>query len=189
MPANNAPNSSPGSDEATGTTALPLARVKKIIAQDPDIVKCSTTATFSIAVATEIFIRYLTEQAHNVAKSERKPRRTIAYKDIATAVSRIDNLEFLSDTVPRTKTYRQFREEKAQEAAARAAEVSAGSVNSANGDVSSISIQTMMKNPQANGANGINGHGTMPGSPIAHRSAHQRNYSNPDPVRDIDMTG
>lgn len=75
--------------------------MKKIIAQDDDIVQCSTTATFSIAVATvrltalsgqplrsianhnqEIFIRYLTEQAHNVAKSERKPRKTIAYKDI-----------------------------------------------------------------------------------------------------------
>lgn len=108
---------------------------------------------------------------------------------VATAVSRIDNLEFLSDTVPKTKTYRQFREEKAQEAAARAAEVSAGLANSANGEPVSISIQTMMKNPQANGANGINGHGIMPGSPIAHRSAHQRNHSHPDPVRDIDMSG
>jgi hypothetical protein len=108
---------------------------------------------------------------------------------VATAVSRIDNLEFLSDTVPKTKTYRQFREEKAQEAAARAAEVSAGSIIPANGEPGSISIQTMMKNPPANGTNGINGHGIMPGSPIAHRSAHQRTHSHPDPVRDIDMTG
>jgi hypothetical protein len=29
----------------------------------------------------EIFIRYLTEQAHNVVKAERKPRRNIQYKD------------------------------------------------------------------------------------------------------------
>ncbi|KAK5046999.1 hypothetical protein LTR84_006941 [Exophiala bonariae] len=188
MPNNNAPISPPDGDEVSGTTALPLARVKKIIAQDDDIVQCSTTATFSIAVATEIFIRYLTEQAHNVAKSERKPRKTIAYKDIATAVSRIDNLEFLSDTVPKTKTYRQFREEKAQEDAARAAET-LGNTNTANGEPASISIQTMMKKPQANGSNGINGHGVMPGSPIAHRSAHQRTHSHPDPVRDIDMTG
>lgn len=30
----------------------------------------------------EEFIRYLAEQSHNVVKSERKPRRNIAYKDI-----------------------------------------------------------------------------------------------------------
>lgn len=30
----------------------------------------------------EEFLRYLTEQAHNVAKSDAKPRRNIAYKDI-----------------------------------------------------------------------------------------------------------
>lgn len=65
-------NTHPVSIEApTGTTALPrasspstkcsffplthfsaVARVKKIIAQDDDIAQCSTTAAFSIAIAT-----------------------------------------------------------------------------------------------------------------------------------------
>lgn len=34
---------------------------------------------------------------------------------IATAVSRIDNLEFLSDVIPKTTTYKQFKEKKAKE--------------------------------------------------------------------------
>ena len=77
-----------------------VARVKKIIAQDEDIAQCSNSAAFAISVATvrslaccvsrpseltmgqEEFIRYLAERAHDVAKSERKPRRNIAYKDI-----------------------------------------------------------------------------------------------------------
>ncbi|KAL2438386.1 hypothetical protein ABEF95_008266 [Exophiala dermatitidis] len=190
MPYNNAPIEP--SDEIKGTSALPLARVKKIIAMDDEIGQCSTTGAFAISVATEIFIRYLTEQAYNVVKSERKPRRNIAYKDVATAISRIDNLEFLSDTVPKTKTYRQYREEKAREAAAQAAS-SSGATNGVGGESGSISIQNMMKNQHENGVNGVNGsspaNGTQLDGSIAHRSAHQRTHSHPDPVRDIEMSG
>ena len=60
----------------------------------------------------EEFLRYLTEQAYNVAKSESKPRKNIQYKDIAAAVSKLDNLQFLSDTVPRTVTYKQVKEKE-----------------------------------------------------------------------------
>ncbi|EXJ63482.1 uncharacterized protein A1O5_11531 [Cladophialophora psammophila CBS 110553] len=193
MPYNNAPIEPP--EEITGSTPLPLARVKKIIAQDDDIAQCSNPAAFAISVATEIFIRYLTEQAHNVVKSERKPRRNIAYKDIATAVSRIDNLEFLSDTVPKTKTYRQFKEEKAREAAAKAASSAGSLVNgvSVNGENGSVSIQTMMKNGYQNGAvNGVGVNGTMHERSATARpssSGHSRNHSHPDPVRDIEMSG
>lgn len=35
----------------------------------------------------------------------------------ATAVSHIDNLEFLADVIPKTTTYKQFKEKKAREAA------------------------------------------------------------------------
>ncbi|KAI4114757.1 MAG: hypothetical protein LQ345_004516 [Seirophora villosa] len=64
----------------------------------------------------EMFIRYLAEQAMNVVKSERKPRRNIQYKDLAGAVSRIDNLEFLADVIPKTTTYREYKEKKARTA-------------------------------------------------------------------------
>ncbi|RAK96651.1 histone-fold domain-containing protein [Aspergillus ibericus CBS 121593] len=103
------------SQEITGQSALPISRIKKIIQLDDDIVQCSSNATFVIAMATELFIQYLTEQGHNVVKSERKPRKLIQYKDLATAVSRIDNLEFLSDVIPKTTTYKQFKEKRAKE--------------------------------------------------------------------------
>ena len=35
----------------------------------------------------------------------------------ATAVSRIDNLEFLSDVIPKTTTYKKFKEKRARESA------------------------------------------------------------------------
>ncbi|KAJ5160239.1 DNA polymerase epsilon subunit C [Penicillium canariense] len=104
-------------DEITGQSALPISRIKKIIQLDDDIVQCSNNATFVIAMATEMFIQYLAEQGHNVAKSERKPRKTVQYKDLASAVSHIDNLEFLADVIPKTTTYKQFKEKKAKEAA------------------------------------------------------------------------
>ena len=56
----------------------------------------------------------------------------------ATAVSRIDNLEFLADIVPKTKTYKQFKEEAAQREEAKKAAVSGpgpfGLPNGVNGD-------------------------------------------------------
>lgn len=59
-------------------------------------------------VGKEIFIRYLTEQAYNVVKSERKPRRNIAYKDMGElsspfahcrSVDRSKPLPFLESTI------------------------------------------------------------------------------------------
>ncbi|KAL8731637.1 MAG: hypothetical protein Q9166_003325 [cf. Caloplaca sp. 2 TL-2023] len=112
MPYNNA--AIPPSDEVTGSAALPLARVKRILALDEDIHQCSNSGAFVITVATEMFIRYLAEQAMNVVKSERKPRRNIQYKDLASAVARIDNLEFLADVIPKTTTFREYKEKKSK---------------------------------------------------------------------------
>lgn len=80
-----------------------------------------------------MFIRYLAEQALKVNKAEKKPRRNIQYKDLgmkrfspkrvfyllishieANAVARIDNLEFLSDVIPRTTTFKEYKERKAR---------------------------------------------------------------------------
>ena len=73
--------------------------MKRILQLDEDIIQCSNNAAFVITVATvalttiviskgnsnnvqEMFVRYLAEQAHNVVKSERKPRKNIQYKDL-----------------------------------------------------------------------------------------------------------
>ncbi|KAK3352946.1 hypothetical protein B0T25DRAFT_455987 [Lasiosphaeria hispida] len=120
----------PPRKEVTGQTQLPLTRVKKIIAVDPDVNICSNNAAFVITLATEMFIQHLASEAQNMAKMERKPRRNIQYKDLGKqkatyltfhhsppAVSHHDNLEFLEDIIPKTSTYKQV---KSQAAATRA---------------------------------------------------------------------
>jgi DNA polymerase epsilon subunit 4 len=107
----------PPRKEVTGQTQLPLTRVKKIIAVDPDIAVCSNNAAFVITLATEMFVQYLTGEAQNMTKLERKPRRNIQYKDMANAVTHQDNLEFLEDIIPKTTSY---KEVKGKAAAARA---------------------------------------------------------------------
>ncbi|KAL2019291.1 hypothetical protein VTK56DRAFT_9758 [Thermocarpiscus australiensis] len=107
----------PPRKEVTGQTQLPLTRVKKIIAVDPDITVCSNNAAFVITLATEMFIQYLTGEAQNMTKLERKPRRNIQYKDLANAVAHRDNLEFLEDVIPKTTPY---KEVKSKAAATRA---------------------------------------------------------------------
>ncbi|OCL01304.1 histone-fold-containing protein [Glonium stellatum] len=116
MPYNNTPIAPP--QEYVGSVSLPLARVKKIINADEDVGACSNNAAFVIALATEMFIQYFAEQTHTVVKTERKPRRNIQYRDVANAVARIDNLEFLSDVVPKTMPYKKYKEQKAAKAAA-----------------------------------------------------------------------
>ncbi|CAM1511206.1 Fc.00g087190.m01.CDS01 [Cosmosporella sp. VM-42] len=119
----------PPRKEPTGQTQLPLSRVKKIIAQDPDIAICSNNAAFVITLAAEMFVQHLTDEAHTQAKLERKPRRNIQYKDVgehprphptpflnqtlltppANAVSHQDNLEFLEDVVPKTVPFKKIK--------------------------------------------------------------------------------
>ncbi|KAL2051659.1 hypothetical protein ABVK25_008073 [Lepraria finkii] len=114
MPYNNA--AIPPPEEISGQASLPLARVKKILQIDEDTVKVSNNAAFVITIATEMFIRHLAEQAMNIAKLDKKPRRNIQYKDLANAVARIDNLQFLEDVIPRTTTYREYKTKKASKA-------------------------------------------------------------------------
>lgn len=64
-----------------------VARVQKIINADEEIGPCSRNAQFVIAVATELFLQYMVEQVHNVAKAERKPRRNIQYKDVGSYIT------------------------------------------------------------------------------------------------------
>ncbi|KAK9384267.1 histone-fold-containing protein [Lipomyces mesembrius] len=84
----------------TGQASLPLARVKRIIKLDEDVRACSNSAAFAVTVATEMFIQYMCEQGLHMSRSDR--RKTLHYKDLANAVHKLDELEFLSDVIPRT---------------------------------------------------------------------------------------
>jgi hypothetical protein len=124
-----------------------------MIAIDQDIHVCSNAAGFVITLATEMFVQYLAEQSHNVVKSERKPRRNIQYRDISSAVSHLDNLEFLVDVVPKTVPYKEVKEKKAP----------AGP--KLNGEKSVEAGQTTLdgKKPAINGTNGF-GHAEQSGT-------------------------
>ncbi|KTW27161.1 uncharacterized protein T551_03155 [Pneumocystis jirovecii RU7] len=96
--------------DITGTSILSVSKIKKIIQIDDDIVQCSRNSAFLIAIATEMFIQYITHQGLLMCLNENK--KTILYRHLATAVSRIDCLEFLSDTIPRTITFKDLPSKK-----------------------------------------------------------------------------
>ncbi|KAF8237119.1 histone-fold-containing protein, partial [Tricholoma matsutake] len=81
-----------------GKSLLPFARVQKIIKADKDIPMVAKDATFLISIATEEFIKRLSEASKSVA--EREKRSTVQHKDIATAVRRVDEFIFLEEIIP-----------------------------------------------------------------------------------------
>ncbi|CAE6424168.1 unnamed protein product [Rhizoctonia solani] len=95
---------------------LPLARIKKVMKNDPEVkqmvgacvflklfsatdVETSTTAPILFSKACEIFISEVTARAYLVA--EQHKRRTLAKADVARALSKSDQFDFLIDIVPR----------------------------------------------------------------------------------------
>lgn len=132
-----------------------------MIGVDQDIHICSNAASFVITLATEMFVQYLTEQGHNVVKSERKPRRNIQYKDLSTAIARQDNLEFLVDVVPKTVPYKEVKEKKSINGP--------GPSNSGiamNGESSAMGGQTTLDGKMSINGTGTNGFSGSNGGPV-----------------------
>ncbi|KAF8534563.1 hypothetical protein BDD12DRAFT_407593 [Trichophaea hybrida] len=90
-------------DEATGQSVLPQVRMVKIIKIDEDVYQCNKQARYLICVSTEMFIQFLVEQGVRFLGTEQTQRKTVHYKDLANAVTKLNNLEFLSDVIPATK--------------------------------------------------------------------------------------
>ncbi|XP_028173752.1 nuclear transcription factor Y subunit gamma-like [Ostrinia furnacalis] len=81
------------------TQALPLARIKKIMKLDEEVKMISGEAPMLFAKAAEIFIHELTLRAWS--HTEDNKRRTLQRNDIAMAISKSDQFDFLIDIVPR----------------------------------------------------------------------------------------
>ncbi|KAJ8710681.1 hypothetical protein PYW08_009196 [Mythimna loreyi] len=79
--------------------ALPLARIKKIMKLDEEVKMISAEAPVLFAKAAEIFVHELTLRAW--AHTEDNKRRTLQRNDIAMAISKCDQFDFLIDIVPR----------------------------------------------------------------------------------------
>ncbi|KAJ8962513.1 hypothetical protein NQ318_000903 [Aromia moschata] len=82
--------------KATGTS---LARIKKIMKLDEDVKMISAEAPLLFAKAAEIFIHELTLRAW--IHTEDNKRRTLQRNDIAMAITKYDQFDFLIDIVPR----------------------------------------------------------------------------------------
>lgn len=78
---------------------LPLARIKKIMKLDEEVKMISAEAPLLFAKACEIFICELTLRAW--IHTEENKRRTLQRSDIALAISKYDQFDFLIDIVPR----------------------------------------------------------------------------------------
>ncbi|EUC62109.1 histone-like transcription factor and archaeal histone protein [Rhizoctonia solani AG-3 Rhs1AP] len=74
---------------------LPLARIKKVMKNDPEV----KVSPILFSKACEIFISEITARAYLVA--EQHKRRTLAKADVARALSKSDQFDFLIDIVPR----------------------------------------------------------------------------------------
>merc|ERR1711970_1713980 len=78
---------------------LPLARIKKIMKLDDDVKMISAEAPVLFSKAAEIFIHELTMRAW--IHTEDNKRRTLQRNDIAMAITKYDQFDFLIDIVPR----------------------------------------------------------------------------------------
>merc|ERR1711887_310372 len=84
---------------------LPLARIKKIMKIDEDVRMISSEAPLLFAKAAQIFITELTLRAW--IHTEDSKRRTLQRNDIAMAITKFDQFDFLIDIVPREEIHKQ----------------------------------------------------------------------------------
>lgn len=80
---------------------LPLARIKKVMKSDPDVKMIAADAPIIFCKACEIFISEVTARAFIVADANK--RRTLNKADIAKALGKSDQFDFLIDFMPRAE--------------------------------------------------------------------------------------
>ncbi|KAJ7476820.1 histone-fold-containing protein [Mycena galericulata] len=82
---------------------LPLARIKKVMKMDADVKMIAADAPILFCKACEIFIAEITARAFIIADSNK--RRTLSRADIAKALTKSDQFDFLIDIVPREEPF------------------------------------------------------------------------------------
>lgn len=77
---------------------IPLATVKRIMKEDPDVVSVSNSAVQYMASSVQLFINYYTEKVLMTARSEGRQR--IGYADFASVAAEHRDLAFIGRLVP-----------------------------------------------------------------------------------------
>ncbi|GAA6025835.1 hypothetical protein JCM10207_004389 [Rhodosporidiobolus poonsookiae] len=89
----------PASTVAPGESAIPVARINRIIKADKDVRVCSKEAVFLIAKATELMLGKLTTQAYHNARMDRR-QKMVRYSDLAAAVHAHPAWFYLGEVIP-----------------------------------------------------------------------------------------
>ncbi|KAH9969616.1 hypothetical protein BC827DRAFT_1161396 [Russula dissimulans] len=92
------PSLSAGLVRESGKSLLPLSRVQKIMRADKELPTVAKEAAFVISLATEEFIKRLSEASHHIA--QRDKRVTVQQRDIASVTRRADEFLFLDEIIP-----------------------------------------------------------------------------------------
>ncbi|KAG1902090.1 uncharacterized protein F5891DRAFT_1127743 [Suillus fuscotomentosus] len=92
----------PQHEREPGKSILPFSRVQKIIKADKELPIVARDATFLISLATEEFIKRLSEACQKLA--EREKRTTVQQKDVASVVRRADEFMFLEEIIAFQRT-------------------------------------------------------------------------------------
>ncbi|EIN12889.1 histone-fold-containing protein [Punctularia strigosozonata HHB-11173 SS5] len=80
-----------------GKSLFPVARVQRILKADKELPMIARDAVFLISLATEEFVKRLSEEGQKAA--ERSQRTTVQQRDIATVVRRADEFVFLEEII------------------------------------------------------------------------------------------
>ncbi|XP_015587958.1 chromatin accessibility complex protein 1 [Cephus cinctus] len=110
---------------------LPISRVKTIMKSAPYVETIGQDGLFLVAKATELFIHYLSKEAHEHANKG----NALDYKDLAEVAETNETLDFLRPIMPRKITVRHFK----QMMAAKNSPNSSSSESSSDSDIDSQS--------------------------------------------------
>ncbi|KAL2734213.1 chromatin accessibility complex protein 1 [Vespula squamosa] len=114
---------------------LPISRVKTIMKSSPYVDTVGQDGLYLVTKATELFIHYLTEEAH----MQNNKGNNLDYKHLAEVVQTNDTLEFLREIMPRKITVRQFKEMMAAKSSNSSSESSSDSDSDSESDTDSCS--------------------------------------------------
>merc|ERR1719259_515744 len=126
---------------------LPLARIKRIMKLDEEVKMISSEAPALFSKAAQIFITELTLRAW--IHTEDSKRRTLQRNDIAMAITKFDQFDFLIDIVPREEIHKTGNQEQVPQTG-QAQVVNQAAPVSNNGQSQAIQLTS-------SGSNGSNG--------------------------------
>lgn len=96
--------------------SLPVSRVKLIMKSSPDVSNINQDALFLTTKATELFVQHLAQTSYKNGAG--KDKKTLSYSDLASVAEATENLQFLTDILPKkilARDYLKSLEERQEE--------------------------------------------------------------------------